>query len=141
MKKIIIATAIAFSVSACAGGYAGKNYTPVIDTRATSQQHRMSEAEVERRLQTDLEYCQSLGNQRSVLTAGAQSGAVGAVVGAGAGALGGVLAGGKAGVGSLIGAGAGALSALTYGGLQGDQAKKGIVIECLRRQGHVVVAK
>lgn len=142
MRRMILSMMFAaVALSSCEGGYAGQNYRPVIDTRATAARNKISEAEAERALKADLAYCQQLSSERSVLTAGGQSAAVGAVTGAGIGALGGVIYGGAAGSGSLIGAGAGALSALTYGALQGNSSKQDIVNNCLRNSGHVVLAR
>lgn len=141
MRRILTATAIALSLSACAGGYAGKDYTPVVDVQATAHNKRIPEMEMHRAYKADLEYCQGLASQRSVMTAGGQSGAVGAAVGAGTGALAGVVAGGRAGMGALLGAGAGALGSLTYGAIQGNQAKQDIVMNCLRERGYSVLAR
>lgn len=141
MRRLLTATAIALSLSACAGGYAGQNYKPVVDVAATAQAKRIPEMEAHNQYRRDLAYCQSLSAQRSVITAGGQAGALGAVVGAGTGALAGVVVGGEAGMGALLGAGAGALGAVTLGGIQGNQNVQDITINCLRGRGYSVLAR
>lgn len=134
-KSIGISVITSLILSACAGGYAGSDYTPVIDVQQSGRANN-------RNYDSDLSYCQSLASQRSVLTAGGQSGAVSAIVGAGIGALGGVLVGGgNVAEGALIGAAGSALSVGTYRAIQANSAKQDIVMNCMRERGWRVVAR
>ena len=140
MKKLTAAALMTIGVAACAGGYAGSDYTPVVDVRASAKAKKLPELEAHQLYRASLEYCQTLGNQRSPLTAGAQNTAVGAVVGAAGGAIGGAIAG-NAGYGAGLGAATGALGAGTYSVIQGNAAKQDIVISCLRDDGWIVRAR
>lgn len=131
-KRTAIVSMVAM-LSACAGGYAGPNYAPVVDVQGSNARGNY---------QADLSYCQSLAKQRSMWTAGGQSAAVGGLVGAGAGALGGVLyGGGNVAEGALLGAGLSALTAGAFGMQQGNEAKQDIVGNCLRARGWNVLAR
>lgn len=140
MKKLAAVALTAISVTACAGGYAGQDYTPVVDVRASAKAKNIPEMEAYQLYRASLEYCQTLGNQRSPLTAGAQNTAVGAAVGAAGGAIGGAIAG-RPGYGAGLGAATAALGAGTYSVIQGNAAKQDIVISCLRDDGWIVRAR
>lgn len=142
MKKTLALALAAVTLSACAGGYAGENYQPVADVQASAAKKGIPEMEAHQQYRIDLAYCKSLAEQRSVITAGGQQGAVGAVIGAGTGALAGVLrGGGSVAVGAGLGALAGGGGALAHGAIAGNRAKQDITITCLRNRGWDVLAR
>lgn len=140
MKKTLVLALAAATLSACAGGYAGPKYAPVVDIQASAAKKKMPEMEAHQQYRSDLAYCSDLAAERSVITAGGQQGAVGAVIGAGTGALIGVLTSDVV-TGTLLGLAGGGGGALAHGAIAGNRAKQDITITCLRGRGWEVLAR
>lgn len=133
MKRNIAAlTATVFMLSACAGGYAGQSYTPVVDVYGSGKDPNL--------YASDLSYCQMLAEQRGQVSDVAKGAGVGALVGSAAGALAGTAAG-RPGYGAGVGAGLGALAAGGFSGHAANQNRQNVVMTCLRERGWAVLSR
>lgn len=131
--KLVVAMAAVLGLAACQGGYAGQNYTPIIDVYGSPGKDPATYPD-------DLAACQQLAEQRSQVEEAARGAGVGAVIGAAGGAIGGAFAG-KPGLGAGIGAASGAFLGGTGSGLEGNVSRQDIVISCMRNRGWSVVGR
>lgn len=133
MHRAFIVFAAVLMLSACAGGYAGQSYSPVVDVYGSPGKDPAMYS-------NDLAACQNLAAQRNQVGEGAQGAAVGAVLGAGAGAIGGAI-GGRPGLGAGLGAAGGALAGGASSTYQSNVNRQDIVMNCMRGRGWTVVGR
>ena len=132
MKKVAVVV-IGVAVGACQGGYAGQNYTPVVDVYGSPG--KSPEA-----YQYDLQACQTLAEQRNQVGDAAVGAGVGGALGAAGGAIGGAFAG-SPGLGAAIGAASGAFLGGVSGGYQSNTGRQDIVMSCMRGRGWTVLGR
>lgn len=133
MQRTIVVLTAGLLLSACAGGYAGESYTPVIDVYGSPGKDPTTYS-------NDLAQCQQLAQQRNQVAEGAMGAGVGAVLGAGAGAIGGAIAG-RPGLGAGLGAAGGALAGGAGSAYQSNVNRQDIVMNCMRGRGWSVLSR
>jgi len=106
----------------------GKNYRPVIDPKGVN----MSQYEL------DLQDCQSIAGQQSIVAESAQTALVGATAGAVVGSIVGAIFG-DAGVGAASGAGYGGAGGAVDGAVSGLRGQSKIVANCMSGRGYRVL--
>lgn len=133
LSKVAMTFVLVGTVSACAGGYAGNRYQPVIDTVGSPGMDQTM-------YQIDLDACNQLAAQRPQMREAARGFGMGAVLGAAGGAIIGAAAG-HPGKGAGYGAAGGALLGGAGSGIQGNTARQTVVMSCMERRGWSVLGR
>lgn len=133
IKKLATVAVLVLSTTACAGGYAGDRYTPVIDVHGSPGKNPAAYA-------GDLNQCQVLAAQRPQAQDAIKGTGVGAVIGGAGGAIVGAMVGDPL-TGAGLGAAGGALAGGAGSGLKGNINRQDIVIQCMGNRGWKILSR